>query len=430
MNFDLTPEQQQLAEAVRRWAEKGYGFEHRRAVMAGADGCDRADWQALVDLGLTALPVPADAGGFDGTAVDLMVVMQALGPALLLEPYAATLAAAECLRRAGGHEAVLAEVAEGRLRLATAFGEPQARHELQDVTVRAKAESGEGAPGWRLRGRKTMVLHGSQVDRLVVSARVAGDSRDTQGLALLLVDARAPGVTQRVFPTVDGLRACHIDFDLWLPDSARIGQAGAAWPLLEATADHAALLACAEGIGVMEALNTATLDYLRTRQQFGAPLGRQQVLQHRMAEMFIALEQARSLTLLAAMRLAEEAAVAQPAVAAEEGSVAADPQCSGNAVPQGSGACVPQSSVTAVHQSSVTAARRQAVAAAKVQVGEALRFVGEQAVHLHGGIGVTDELPVSHLFKRATMLAQAWGDPAHHLERFAGLPGFRPERVD
>ncbi len=395
MNFDLTPEQQQLADAVRRWADKGYGFEHRRAVMASADGCDAGDWQALVDLGLTALPVPADAGGFDGTAIDLMVVLQALGPALLLEPYAATLAAAECLRRAGGHDEVLAAVAEGRCRLTTAFGESQARHDLNDVRTSARPESRDGEPGWRLRGRKTVVLHAAQVDQLLVSARVAGDERDTEGLVLLRVDARGAGVSRRDFPTVDGLRASHVDFDLWVPDTARVGPAGGAWALLEGAGDHAALLACAEGIGVMEALNAATLDYLRTRQQFGAPLGRQQVLQHRMADMFIALEQARSLTLLAAMRLADEAQASQA-----------------GALPAQVVACA--------------AERRRAVAAAKVQVGEALRFIGEQAVHLHGGIGVTDELPVSHLFKRATMLAQVWGDPAHHLARFAGLPGFMP----
>ena len=376
MNFDLSPEQQQLADAVRRWAAKAYTFEHRRTVLRSARGCDDADWAALVDLGLTALPLPSAVGGFDGTPVDAMVVMQALGPCLLLEPYAATLAAAECLRRAGGHDAVLQSVADGSCRLATAFGERQARHRLADVAATAVREG----DGYRLRGEKTMVMHGSQVDRLLVSARSAGPQSAEDGISLFLVDAAHPGIARRTVRTVDGLRADMLSLDLVVPSAARVGAEGAGWALVEATADHACVLACAEGVGVMEALNAATLEHLRTRQQFGMPLGRQQVLQHRMVEMFMALEQARSMAMLAAMR----------ATGTDD------------------------------------AERRRSVAAAKVQVGEALQFVGEQAVHLHGGIGVTDELPVSHLFKRATLLAMAWGDVAHHLARFAALPAFRP----
>lgn len=371
MNLDFSPEQKQLADAVKRWADKAYTFEHRRAVMNSARGCDDADWQALADLGLTALALPAEAGGYDGTAVDLLVVMQALGHAMLLEPLAATVVAAEGLRLAGGHGATLEAVASGNMRLACAFAERQSRYDLADVQVEAAREGG----AWHIRGEKALVLHGSQVDFLLVSARTAGASRDSAGITLFLMDAQAAGIGRRTVRTVDNLRADILAIDLHLPDTMRVGKEGDGHALMESVACLAAVLACAEGIGVMEALNSATLDYLRTRQQFGAPLARQQVLQHRMVDMFIQLEQARSLTLLAAMRLA----------GGDDGEA------------------------------------RRAVAAAKVQVGEALQYVGEQAVHLHGGIGVTDELPVSHLFKRATMLAMNWGDSAHHLARFAAI---------
>ncbi len=374
MNLDFSPEQQQLADAVKRWADKAYDFEHRRAVMAGERGCDDADWQALTDLGLTALSLPEQAGGFDGTPVDLLVVMQALGHCLLLEPLAATLVASEGLRLAGGHEPVLQGVAAGRCRLANAFAERQSRHDLADVTTTAEQEAGEGK-GWRVRGEKALVLHGNQANYLLVSARTSGGPRDAAGLTLFLVDAQSAGISRKTLRTVDGLRADMLRLDLLVTDAMRVGPVGGGHTLLESMADLAALLGCAEGIGVMEALNAATLEYLRTRQQFGAPLARQQVLQHRMVQMFIHLEQARSLTLLAAMR----------ATGADQ------------------------------------AQRRHAVSAAKVQVGEALQYVGEQAVHLHGGIGMTDELPLSHLFKRATMLAMRWGDSAHHLARFAAL---------
>lgn len=375
MNFDFSPEQQQLADAVKRWADKAYGFEHRRSVLRSERGCDDADWRALADLGLTALALPEAAGGFAGTAVDLLVVMQALGPCMLLEPLTATIIAAEALRLAGGHEGVLEAVALGEWKLATAFGERQSRHDLADVAVKAVREG----DGWRIQGEKTMVLHGSQVTQLLVSARTSGATRDASGITLFLVDAADAGVLRKTLRTVDGLRADMLTLDVAVPASARVGAEGGGHALLEEVAGFAAVIGCAEGIGVMEALNAATLEYLRTRQQFGAPLGRQQVLQHRMVDMFIALEQARSLTLLAAMRAAGDDA----------------------------------------------AERRRAVAAAKVQVGDALQFVGEQAVHLHGGIGVTDELPVSHLFKRATMLAMSWGDGAHHLARFIAQPEFR-----
>ncbi|CAN5466833.1 acyl-CoA dehydrogenase [soil metagenome] len=375
MNFDFSPEQHQLADAVKRWADKAYSFEHRRSVLRSERGCDDADWRALASLGLTALALPEASGGFEGTTVDLLVVMQALGPCMLLEPLSATIVAAEALRLAGGHDGVLKAVAAGDCKLATAFGERQARHDLADVAVTAAREG----DGWRIRGEKTMVLHGSQVDRLVVSARTSGGTRDASGITLFLVDAAGAGIARKTLRTVDGLRADMLVLDTVVQAGACVGAQGEGHRLLDNVADFAAVIGCAEGVGVMEALNAATLEYLRTRQQFGAPLGRQQVLQHRMVDMFIALEQARSLTLLAAMRAA--------------GSDAAQ--------------------------------RSRAVAAAKVQVSEALQYVGEQAVHLHGGIGMTDELPVSHLFKRATMLAMNWGDPAHHIARFIAQPEFR-----
>ncbi len=390
MDFNFKEEQLQLADALKRWIARDYTFEARRAIVGSPAGVSDAAWATLAELGLTALPLPEAQGGFDGDAVDMFVVMQELGRGLVVEPYFATMFGAEFLRRGRAHEALLERVAAGDLKLACALGERQSRHDLRDIATRATRDVSDG-DGWRLHGEKKVVLHGAQAGVLIVSARTAGAQRDEDGITLFAVPADAAGVVTRDVRMLDGQRAADVLLrDVKVGADAVIGTVGEGWSILEAAADHGAGLLCAEALGAMDALFGATLDYLKTRQQFGVPIGKFQALQHRMADMYVHLEQARSMALLAAVRLAAER-LADDARAGD-----------GNAA----------------------AERRRAVAAAKYRVGQTARFVGQQAIQLHGGMGVTDELPASHYFKRLSTIELTLGDCDHHLARFIAQPGF------
>jgi alkylation response protein AidB-like acyl-CoA dehydrogenase len=391
MDFNFKEEQLQLADALKRWIARDYTFEARRAIVASAAGVSDAAWATLAELGLTALPLPEAQGGFDGNAVDMFVVMQELGRGLVVEPYFATMFGAEFLRRGRAHDALLERVAAGELKLACALGERQSRHDLRDVATRATLDAADG-DGWRLHGEKKAVLHGAQAGVLIVSSRTAGAQRDEDGITLFAVPADAAGVATRDVRMLDGQRAADVLLrDVKVGADAVVGTVGEGWIILEAAADHGAGLLCAEALGAMDALFGATLDYLKTRQQFGVPIGKFQALQHRMADMYVHLEQARSMALLAAVRLAAE-------------HLADDARNAGDA--------------------NAAAERRRAVAAAKYRVGQAARFVGQQAIQLHGGMGVTDELPASHYFKRLSTIELTLGDCDHHLARFIAQPGF------
>jgi alkylation response protein AidB-like acyl-CoA dehydrogenase len=375
MDFNFKEEQLQLADALKRWIGRDYGWEARRAIVQSEQGTFDAAWAQMAELGLTALPLPEAQGGFDGTAVDMFLVMQELGRGLVAEPYFATVLGAEFLKLGGAHHELLERVATGELKLACALGERQSRHELRDIATRA-VQDGDG---WILDGEKKVVLYGGQAGVLVVSGRVEGAQRDEAGIALFAVPADAPGVQVTGYRTLDGQRAADVRLSgVRVGADAAIGTPGAGWDILETAADYGAGLLCAESLGAMDALFAATLEYLKTRQQFGVPIGKFQALQHRMADMYIHLEQARSMALLAAVKLA-----------------------SGDA-----------------------SERRRAVSAAKYRVGQAARFVGQQAVQLHGGMGVTDELPASHYFKRLSTIELTLGDSDHHLARFVAQPGF------
>ena len=378
MNFAFKEEQLQFADALRRWVGRDYDFEKRRAIVRSETGTDAGAWATLAELGMTALPVAEEHGGFGGSAVDMFVVMQELGRGLVVEPYWATMLGAEFLRLGGAHGELLAQVAGGELKLACALGERQSRHELNDIATRAARIE----DGWRLDGEKKAVLHGGAAGVLIVSARTGGERRDAAGVSLFAVPADTAGVTVTGYRTLDGMRAADVRFDgAVVADGALLGAAGEGAAILEAAADYGAGLLCAEALGAMQALFDTTLDYLKTRQQFGVPIAKFQALQHRMADMYIHLEQARSMALLAAVRLGED----------DE------------------------------------AERRRTVSAAKYRVGQAARFIGQQAIQLHGGMGVTDELPASHYFKRLAMIELTLGDSDHHLARFAAQPGFARE---
>lgn len=376
MDFTFTPEQQQFSDALRRWIEKDYSFEARKKIIYSESGVSAQAWDTLVELGMTALPVPEEQGGFSGSAVDMMVVMQELGRGIVVEPYFATVLGAYFLKIACGRESELEAVAGGQLKLACALAEKPSRYELFNIATSARRDGDD----FLLSGAKAVVVHGGQADQLIVSARSSGGQRDYEGISLFVVPANAAGITRKDYRTIDGQRAADIVFDnVKVPSSALLGQLGEGWPMLDAAADYGVTLLCAEAVGAMEAIYAATLEYTKTRQQFGVPIGKFQALQHRMAEMFIHLEQARSMATLAAVK-----------------SDSADIE-----------------------------ERRRTASAAKARVGQAIKFVGQQAVQLHGGMGVTNELPAAHYFKRLTIIDLTLGDTDFHLARFAAQPGFR-----
>ncbi|MBI2317306.1 MAG: acyl-CoA dehydrogenase family protein [Betaproteobacteria bacterium] len=372
MDFSLAEEQRLLQESLARFAQKEYTFEKRRAIQALAEGYSREAWSTLADMGVLGLPFPEHYGGFGGGPVETMIVMNAVGSALMVEPYVATVVLGGGLVARLGDEAqkqMLSAVTEGKLLLALAHDEPGSRWSLADVKTRAVRRGSR----WRLEGRKAVVLHGAQADRLLVSARTAGEPGDEKGVSLFIVDKGAKGVSVCDYRTIDGLRAADVTLDgVELEAGALLGAEGTAYGALEWAMDQGAAALCAEAVGAMEALNAQTLDYVKQRQQFGQPIGRFQVNQHKAADMFIQTELSKSMAYLAAMRAGSEDA----------------------------------------------AERAHAVSAAKVHIGKSGRFVAETAIQLHGGMGMSDELAASHYAKRLVMIDHWLGDSEHHLDRF------------
>ena len=375
MDFSFTEEQTQLRDALRRYLSQEYTFEARRKIIHGAGTSDTA-WAGMAELGLMGVPVPEPYGGFSGTAVDMLVVMEELGRGIVVEPYFATAVLGTAFIKHGGSDAhktaLLSKVADGSLKLACALTEKQSRHELHNIVLAGSATTN----GFSLNGAKTVVLHGAQAGKLVVSARTAGAARDKAGITVFIVDADAAGVSIKDCRTIDGMRAADISFtNVSVGKDAVLGKTGDGHALIERAAQVGIAALCAEAVGCMEAINAQTIEYLKTRKQFGVPIGKFQVLQHRAAEMFMEVEQARSLAYLAAVKV----------------------------------------------DSADAAERARAIHAAKVRAGRAVKFVGQAAIQMHGGMGMTDELPVSHYFKRATMIDFALGDVDHHLAAFAAL---------
>jgi len=372
MDFEFSEEQRLLKDSIERLLGAQYGFEARRKYAQEPDGFSRKLWQQYADLGLLALPFEEKYGGIGGGPVDTMIVMEAFGRALALEPYLASVILAGSLLRLGGsetqREALLPQIAGGELLMAFAHAEQQARYNLSDVATTARKDGND----FVLDGAKTLVIHGDSANKFIVSARLAGARQDTKGIGLFLVDAAAKGVSRRGYATIDGQRAAELTLS-GVRAEAALGEPGNALPLIERVADIAIAAQCAEAVGAMAAIQEITVDYLKTRKQFGVPIGSFQVLQHRAAEMLIALEQARSMAMLAAMTAEEENA----------------------------------------------AERRKAISAAKVQICNSGRIVGQQAVQLHGGIGMTMEYKVGHYFKRVTAIQAQFGDAVHHLNLLA-----------
>ncbi len=375
MDFDLTDEQRLLKDSVDRLVADQYQFEQRKKYSVEPDGWSTTVWQQYAELGLLGLPFAETYGGFGGGPVETMIVMEAFGRGLVLEPYFATVILGGGLIRRGASAAqqqtLLPQITQGKLKLAFAHVERQSRYDLADVSTKAVQNGGT----WLLDGAKSVVLHGDCADRLLVTARVSGGRRDRAGIGLFLVDANGSGVSRRGYPTQDGLRAAELTLS-----GARgepVGDVGNALPVVEHVVDEAIAALCAEAVGTMQAMHETTLEYLKTRQQFGRPIGQFQVLQHRSVDMLVALEQARSMAMFAAVMAAEDDATE----------------------------------------------RRRSIAAAKVQIGRSGRHVGQEAIQLHGGIGMTMEYKIGHYFKRMTMIDKMFGDADTHLAALAQLGG-------
>jgi alkylation response protein AidB-like acyl-CoA dehydrogenase len=373
MDFNLTKEQEQLSDTIQRFVAKEYAVERRRTILKSKEGFSREVWAKLGELGLLALQVPEEHGGMGAGAIEVLLTMNAIGKGLLLEPYLpSAILGTALVRELGSAEqqrSILPRLAAGELIVVPAHGEAGARYDLERVATKATAS----ADGFVLEGKKTVVLHASAADLLIVSARTSGRLDDEAGISLFVVPREAPGVSLQAYPTMDGQRAAEVTLhEVRVPRSSLLGPLGGAFATLVAVFDLGLAALCAEAVGALQASLDATIEYTRTRKQFGQPIGKFQALQHRMADMFIHVEQARSMSYLAAMRCTDSNA----------------------------------------------AARRRAVSAAKVLVGQACRYVGQQSIQLHGGMGMTDELLISHHFRRLAAIELSLGDTEHHLEQF------------
>ena len=378
MDFEYNDEQRMLKDSVDRLIGPAYDdLGKRRETQKQPGGYSKELWGKYAELGLLAVNFSEEDGGFGGGPVETMVVMEAIGRGLALEPYLATVVFGGNFLRLGGtpdqRATLIPAIADGSLKLAFAHVEKQARYDLFDVKTHAR----KTADGYTIEGDKSVVVHGDSADKLIVSARTSSAShRDRHGLTLFLVDADAPGVSRRDFATQDGQRGASVSFgSVAVPASAIVGTLDHGGALIEQVTDIAIAAVCAEAVGAMTSLHALTLEYLKTRKQFGVPIGSFQVLQHKAVDMFTALEQARSMEFYAAMMATSD-----------------DPRV-----------------------------RRAAISAAKVQINNSARFVGQTAVQLHGGIGVTMEYRAGHYFKRLTMIEGLLGDTDHHMRQIDAI---------
>ena len=378
MDFNYSNEQIALQETLQRFIGRDYGFERRRELARSTLGFSAEAWAQYAELGLLSLPFPEEFGGLGGNAVDIMLVMELVGRGLLLEPFLSTIVMCGGLIRDAASESLkrmmLPRIGAGEFKVALACYEAAGRYDLSQVACTAVRSGG----GWRLSGQKTVVLDASSADYFLVSGRSGGNAGERQGISLFLVGRETKGLTLFSYPTQSGGRAADVRLeDVVLEANALIGAPEGGLAIVERAVDRGIAALCAEAVGIIVALNEATLNYLKTRKQFGVPIGKFQALQHRMADMFIAAEQARSMAVNAAVYADSEDA----------------------------------------------AERRRAVSGAKAYIGQAARLVGQEAVQMHGAMGVVDDLIVSHYFKRLTMIDLSLGDVDFHLARFSEMLG-------
>ena len=376
MDFSFSDEQTLLQESVSRFITNDYGFESRQKHSRSDAGYSLENWQTFAELGWLGVPFSENHGGFGGGAVETMLMMEEFGKGLVVEPYLATVVACGSALIGFGSEdqksSFIPEIIDGSKLWALAFAEPQGRFNLADLTTTATASNGS----YLLSGHKSVVINGPYANFFIVSVRTSGEQRDETGVSLFIIPSDAKGLSRRDYPTVDGQRASELILDnVELDEASRLGEEGQGLNILQQAIDFATLAIGSEAVGCMEVLYKDTVEYCKNREQFGQPIGKFQVLQHRMVDMFMEHEQSKSLMFMAAMRWDE-----------------------------GYGA-----------------EAQKAVSAFKVQVGKSGKFVGQSAVQLDGGMGMTDELNIGHYFKRLTIIDTMFGNVDHHLKRFGSL---------
>jgi alkylation response protein AidB-like acyl-CoA dehydrogenase len=374
MDFNFTEEQSMLRDTVASFLQDKYDFDKRRKMITSEAGRDPAIWEAFAnELGILGAPFSEELGGLGGGAIENMIVMEEFGKALVVEPYLGTVVIGGGFMKHSGYAGaadIIGGIIEGKVIIAFAYAEPQGRYTWSDLKTTAKKEGS----GYVLNGHKAVVIGAPWATHLIVTARTSGGQRDEAGVSVFIVDKNAKGVVTRDYPTVDGQRASEVFFEnVSVGADALIGVEGAGLPLVNKVLDEAAAASCAEAVGAMRRLHAGTLDYARQRKQFGVAIASFQVLQHRMVDMFMNVEQSVSMTYMATIKLSDDAE------------------------------------------------RAKAVSAAKVQIGKACKFVGQNAIQIHGGMGMTDELAIGHYFKRATMIEGLYGSVDHHLRRYEGL---------
>jgi alkylation response protein AidB-like acyl-CoA dehydrogenase len=376
MDFSLNEEQQLLKDSVDRFVRENYELNQRRELVASKDGFSRDHWATMAELGWLGATLPEEYGGIGGGPVEAMVLMEGFGRGLVVEPYYATAVMGGNLILEGGSDeqktALLPDMAEGKLMLSFGYAERQSRYDLFDVETAAK----KSGSGYILNGHKGVVIHGGSADKIIVSARTGGATRDKDGITLFIVDAKAQGVTVRDYQTIDGLRAAEVSLEnVEVGANAVLGEVDGGLALMNDVARRSMAALSAEAVGIMDTMQTLTNEYLQTREQFGRPIGKFQVLQHRMVDILIGCEESRSSMLVATLRLDDEDEVR----------------------------------------------REKAVSAAKVKIGQSGQFIGENSIQLHGGMGMTDEMQIGHYFKRLAMIDVMFGDHSYHLKRYVTL---------
>ncbi|MEM8696113.1 MAG: acyl-CoA dehydrogenase family protein [Pseudomonadota bacterium] len=375
MDFNFTEEQGMVRDSLARMVREQYDFDTRRSVVESESGWRPEIWTQLAELGLFGMPFAEADGGFGGGAIDSLIVMEEFGKGLVVEPFVPTVVCAGGFLKHAGTDAQkadhLAAIIGGSRVFAFAYAEPRGRYDLANLETTAKRDG----DAYLLNGHKAVVTGAPWASHLIVTARTSGERRDRDGVSVFILSKESDGVTTRDYPTVDGRRASEVYFEnVAVPSDALIGDEGDGLPLIERVVDEAIAALCAEACGAMKVAHEMTVEYSRQRKQFGAPIGSFQVLQHRMVDMFMEYEQSLSMAYLATLRLDEGAAE-----------------------------------------------RKRAVSSAKVRIGQAAHHIGQEAIQIHGGMGMTDELAIGHYFKRLTVFDSEFGNVDHHMKRHIAL---------
>ena len=384
MHFELTEEQTLLENMVTAFVRDDYNWETREKIVKTEEGWKPENWSKFAELGLLSVPFSEDHGGLGGTAVDSMVVMEQFGKGLVVEPFMPSILLSGNLISKLANESqaneIIPKIIEGEYRYVFAYAEPQSRFDLSDVKTSATKDGDE----YTLNGFKSVVFGASMATHIIIAARTSGDQRSEDGITLFLVDIKSNGITLQTYPTIDEYRASEVVIEnLKISSDMVLGEVDKAYPVVEEVIDLATIAACSEAVGVLQVLKDSTIDYCKQRKQFGQPISKNQAIQHKLVDMMIEYEQAKSILY---------AAVTADLSNADE--------------------------------------RKKAVSGAKARIGQSIKVVGESAIQLHGGMGMVDEYMISHYFKRATMLGVLYGNVDFHMKRFVGLTQSNIEPID